>query len=117
MAPFALIVFFWTFVTLIEKAQCEALAKYKKPVPSNGPCIERIEELAATLEANSETNNCLGCTAFAKDECSFGCQDLIDSIYDVCEGITLPRYYYYDPPVSSKLKFVQAWFQDMFFKS
>jgi hypothetical protein len=106
MAPFALIVFLWT---IINKAQCEELAIYRKPVPSNGACIERIEELTATLEgeSDSEINKCFGCTAFAKDECSFGCQDIIDSIYDACEGITLPRYYFYDPPVSSRFKFIQ----------
>ena len=106
MAPFALIVFLWT---IINKALCEELAIYRKPVPSNGACIERIEELTATLEgeSDSEINKCFGCTAFAKDECSFGCQDIIDSIYDACEGITLPRYYFYDPPVSSRFKFIQ----------
>ena len=84
--------FFWILIISPGEVQCKVLTEYKKPVPSNGPCIDTIEEMAGS-------GNCFGCST-AKDECGVGCQELIDSIYTRCEGVTLPRYYYYDPPVS-----------------
>ena len=84
-------------VILTIGVQCTVLAEYKKPVPSNGPCIDKIEVMSATLQGGHE--NCFGCSV-AKDECGVGCQVLINSIYAACEGVTLPLYYYFDPPVS-----------------
>ena len=49
---------------------------------------------------------CLGCTHQTRSECDiqvnsidFKCQEMIDSIYRSCNGVTLPRNYYFDPPV------------------
>ncbi len=66
---------------------------YKKPTPSNGPCIMKIEKLE---EAGLY---CLGCSNAVKDVCQMNCQEYIDDIYQSCDEITLPRNYYYDPPV------------------
>ena len=71
----------------------EQLWSYKKPNPSNGPCINNVESFAVA------GIDCLGCSNLALDTCQTNCQELVDAIYSTCDGVTLPRYYYYDPPV------------------
>lgn len=74
---------------------------YKKPNPSNGPCIETIENMQDALNSRGSTDFCLGC-ATAQRMCPRepNCQSFIDNIYSLCKGVTLPISYYYDFPVS-----------------
>ena len=85
---------------------------YKKPKPSNGPCIENLERMmVATITTTTTTTtssisteepiNCLGCSQQAQETCQITCQDIIDSIYEHCNGVHLPKHYYYNPPVST----------------
>jgi hypothetical protein len=73
---------------------------YKKPKPSNGPCIDSIEHMFSTMERNTGMK-CLSCTKRTKATCDLGCQEHIDAIYRNCDGVTLPRHYFFDPPVSN----------------
>ena len=74
---------------------------YKKPKPSNGPCIDNIERMESITE---ESNlNCLGCYDQSQPTCptEIKCQTLIDDIYRTCDKVTLPhRRFFFDPPVS-----------------
>ena len=88
---------------------------YKKPKPSNGPCIENLERMmvattttttTTTTNTSSSTSteepiNCLGCSQQAQETCQITCQDIIDSIFEHCNGVHLPKHYYYNPPVST----------------
>ena len=44
----------------------------------------------------STITSCYGCDP-AQPVCSVGCQDLIDTVYYVCDGVTMPDGYYFDP--------------------
>ena len=83
---------------------------YQKPNPSNERCILSIEAMEESLDRIQGTNKsqaiCLGCTQQTRSNCAIeldsvkiNCQGMIDSIYKSCEGVTLPRNYYFDPPV------------------
>ncbi len=91
--PLSLLVFFCPIVLNAQRIDGQ-MWSYKKPNTSNGPCIDNIETLAL-----SSLTSCFGCSDEAEETCQSNCQDHIDSIYRACDGVTLPRYYYYDPPV------------------
>ena len=86
---------------------------YKKPKPSNGPCIENLERMMVATTTTTTTTNtsssisteepisCLGCSQQAQATCQITCQDIIDSIFEHCNGVHLPKHYYYNPPVST----------------
>lgn len=88
---------------LILILQCFARKNvYKKPNPSNGPCIENIENMQDTLNSLEATEFCLGC-ATAQRYClkTPNCQNFIDNMYSLCKGVTLPMSYYYDYPMNT----------------
>lgn len=74
---------------------------YQKPNPSNGPCIETIENMQDALNYHGSSQFCLGCDT-SQRTCPKepNCQYFIDNIYSFCKGVTLPISYYYDVPVS-----------------
>jgi len=84
---------------LINGVTSQHFTNYKKPKPSNGPCIDSIESMLSTMERKTEMK-CLSCTKQTKAMCDLGCQEHINAIYRTCPGVTLPRHYYFDPPVS-----------------
>ncbi len=73
---------------------------YKKPKPSNGPCIDSLERMLATTKGSMF--HCLGCDKVQRVcPSEISCQAMIDDIYRNCDEVTLPRrHFYFDPPVS-----------------
>lgn len=94
------------FVSLLIKTKFDHVKcnpTYKKPIPSNGPCIDSIERLEkATIDTTFE---CLGCYEVTQSICPSGilnCQMMIDDIYRNCDKVNIPSRFFYDPPVSNK---------------
>jgi hypothetical protein len=86
--------------TRIKSSDIGYISDYKRPIPSNGPCIDIIEKIERlTTEKNVQ---CLGCYYVAQSECptELNCQALINDMYTKCERINLPSRFYFDPPVS-----------------
>ncbi len=87
-------------------ASDQVVNQYKKPFPSNGPCIDSIEQLEEVFKESKLT--CLGCYDNAQSSCpsssrsgGVGCQSLIDNMYRNCDKINLPQRFFFDPPVSN----------------
>lgn len=74
--------------------------QYHKPIPSNGPCIDTLENII-TFQSGKNESFCLGCSHSTQASCPLSCQRFIDDMYRNCEGITLPENYFFDPPVSN----------------
>ena len=98
--------FLLSFILLIESVKVDDIHgyqnTYKKPIPSNGPCIDSIERMEK--KASESNVICLGCYDVSQTTCpsdgKINCQKLIDDIYKNCDKVNLPWRFYYDPPVS-----------------
>lgn len=94
------------FISLLIKSKIDHVRcnpnGYKKPIPSNGPCIDSIERLEkATID---KTFKCLGCYEVTQSTCPsdvLNCQMMIDDIYRNCDKVNIPSRFFYDPPVSN----------------
>ena len=90
-----------------ENTQNQEFRSYTKPEPSNGPCIDSIENVQSMtmLEFSGRQGHtikgekCLGCSDMSQQSCPAMCQKLINAIYSTCIGVSLPPFYYFDPPV------------------
>jgi len=103
MGNVAFLTFFLVLCTQLlaqdEEGQDSWKYTYKKKQSNpHGACIDSIEvmESSSPLGGNEKNMKCLGCSGTAQETCPVDCQPMIDDVYSQCDGVILPRYYYYD---------------------
>ena len=78
-----------------EEQQLRALAgkTAAKYTPNVHRCVHRTTKLS---KQTAQGTPCFNCDP-ALNECPVGCQQVIDDVYHMCNGICLPDGYYFDP--------------------
>ena len=78
-----------------EEQQLRALAgkPAAKYTPNVHRCVHRTTKLS---KQTAQGTPCYNCDP-ALNECPVGCQQVIDDVYHMCNGICLPDGYYFDP--------------------
>jgi hypothetical protein len=73
-------------------------------IPSYGDvntCVSASRELRGRGTGNTLHPNDISCMQCeptrSKEDCPFGCQDIINQFYSACSGVCLPDTYYFDP--------------------
>jgi hypothetical protein len=63
--------------------------------PTVHRCVWATNKLRKAGDGTT-SSSCSNCDP-ALPACNAGCQDLIDTVYWSCSGVTLPQGYYFDP--------------------
>jgi len=88
----SILVLFFVITLIIKVTNAEVKTQFP---PNEHRCVWASNKLRKNGDGTTDTS-CVGCDP-TKPECPVGCQDLIDTLYWSCAGVTLPDGYYFDP--------------------
>jgi hypothetical protein len=69
---------------------------YEKPAVSSRACAMAVEKIREASQFLGNDGTCMGCDP-ALEFCPMGCQDLVNELYAVCDGVAMPDGLFFDP--------------------